>query len=93
MILLSGVCHPPVWDGHGSEAAAEVDDVAVLDDVVLALVAGLAGCLTLLAFVEPWDPDPAALAAVHVAWPLLYGGLFAALATAIVTGLLLAERR
>ena len=57
------------------------------------LTAGLGGCLALLATLDiVWFPDQAALAAIQVGWPLLYLGLFAALAAAIVAGLLLAER-
>jgi hypothetical protein len=57
----------------------------------LALLAlGLAGCLALLATLDvTWFPGEATLAILHVAWPLLYLGLFAALAAAIVAGLLL----
>ncbi len=59
----------------------------------LLLCAGLAGCLALLATRDiVWFPEEAGLAVIQIAWPLLYLGLFAALATAIVTGLLLAER-
>jgi hypothetical protein len=58
------------------------------------LAAGLASCLALLTTLDViWFPDRAALAAIQVGWPLLYLGLFAALAAAIVTGLLLGERR
>ncbi|MEA3054529.1 MAG: hypothetical protein QOG72_3432 [Sphingomonadales bacterium] len=58
------------------------------------LGAGLAGCLALLATLDiVWFPEEAGLAVIQVAWPLLYLSLFAALAAAIVTGLLLAERR
>jgi hypothetical protein len=57
------------------------------------LVAGLGGCLALLATLDiTWFPEQAGLAVIQVGWPLLYLGLFAALAAAIVTGLLLGER-
>ena len=56
--------------------------------------AGLASCLALLATLDViWFPGEVALAVLQVAWPLLYLALFAALAAAIVTGLLLGERR
>jgi hypothetical protein len=58
------------------------------------LGAGLAGCLALLATLDNiWFPGEVALVVIQVAWPLLYLGLFAALAAAIVAGLLLGERR
>lgn len=58
------------------------------------LASGLAGCLALLATLDVvWFPGEAGVAFIQIAWPLLYVGLFAALAAAIVTGLLLAERR
>lgn len=57
------------------------------------LGAGLAGCLALLATLDiVWFPGETALALIQVGWPLLYLALFAALAAAIVAGLLLGER-
>jgi hypothetical protein len=57
------------------------------------LAVGLAGCLGLLATLDMvWFPGETALAFIQIGWPLLYLGLFAALAAAIVTGLLLGER-
>ncbi len=60
---------------------------------VALLVAGLAACLALLATLDViWFPGQSGVALIHVGWPLLYISLFAALAAAIVTGLLLGER-